>query len=268
MEDKKYILTDETQEVKGHILHRIQAVRSFRDVEEGDLGGWIEKEKNLSHEGNCWVGEEACIFEDARVEDNAQVRGNSIVNDHAQVYGEATVRNKATVVGYAKVYDQALVTGSTSISDYANIYGNARIFKYAHIGGEASIFEYASVSDMCKVYENAKIHGYAAIAGKASIFGSADVSGILTAIDGNARIYSGEIDDCGQYITIGPIGSRNDYTTFFRGKNDQILVACGCFQGYIQTFRNEVQKKHGNNMHGKDYMQAISMAMCYFGARE
>ena len=45
--EKKYILTTETKDVNGHTLHRIQAIRDFNDVKTGDLGGWIEKEKNL-----------------------------------------------------------------------------------------------------------------------------------------------------------------------------------------------------------------------------
>ncbi|AGF87662.1 Uncharacterised protein [Streptococcus suis] len=30
---------------------------SFGSVEVGDLGGYIEKEENLSHDGNAWVSE-------------------------------------------------------------------------------------------------------------------------------------------------------------------------------------------------------------------
>ena len=45
--EKKYILTDETITLRcSVILHRIKAIRSFGNVKEGDLGGWIEKEDN------------------------------------------------------------------------------------------------------------------------------------------------------------------------------------------------------------------------------
>ena len=50
--EKKYILTDEIRAFYGKILHRIQAVRDFDNVKTGDLGGWIEKEENLSHGGH------------------------------------------------------------------------------------------------------------------------------------------------------------------------------------------------------------------------
>ena len=52
---KKYEFTNKTIKIAGHTLHRIRAVRDFGDVKAGDLGGFIEKEDNLSHEGNVWT---------------------------------------------------------------------------------------------------------------------------------------------------------------------------------------------------------------------
>ena len=75
MEEKKYKLTDETIEFDGNILHRIKALKNFSNVHEGDLGGWIEKEENLSHNGDCWVG------------GNAKAFGNAWVYGDAWVYG-------------------------------------------------------------------------------------------------------------------------------------------------------------------------------------
>ena len=43
----KYEFTDETMNYDGHTLHRI------RHLSDDKLGGWIEKEENLSQEGNC-----------------------------------------------------------------------------------------------------------------------------------------------------------------------------------------------------------------------
>lgn len=42
---KKYTLTNETKTIQGKTLYRIQAVRSFDDVKNGDLGGYMEKKK-------------------------------------------------------------------------------------------------------------------------------------------------------------------------------------------------------------------------------
>lgn len=52
----------------------------------GELGGWVESEDNLSHDGNCWVSECAEVSEDAKVYGNAKVSG------HASVYGDSALK--------------------------------------------------------------------------------------------------------------------------------------------------------------------------------
>ena len=81
----KYKLTDETREWFGSILHRIEAVTDFGNVKAGDKGGWIEKEENLDHYGDCWVYGDACAF------------GNPCVFGDARVYGDACVCDKADI---------------------------------------------------------------------------------------------------------------------------------------------------------------------------
>ena len=73
----KYILTEETKEVNGIILHRIEAVMDFADVKAGDKGGWIEKEENLSHQGDAWVYDSAWVSGSACVSDSARVSGSA-----------------------------------------------------------------------------------------------------------------------------------------------------------------------------------------------
>lgn len=63
----KYSLTKKTKTINGVKLYQIKAERSFGSVKKGDLGGYIEKESNLSHDGNAWVA------------DNAKVHGNALV---------------------------------------------------------------------------------------------------------------------------------------------------------------------------------------------
>lgn len=55
--DKKYELTDAKIEAFNTTLYRIRALRDIPafDVKAGDLGGYIEKEENLSHDGNARV---------------------------------------------------------------------------------------------------------------------------------------------------------------------------------------------------------------------
>ena len=77
--EKKYEFT--TEEKNG--LKRIKAIRSFGNVLAGELGGFIEKNENLSHSGNAWVSDNASVFGDA------SVFGNAWVSDNASVFGNA-----------------------------------------------------------------------------------------------------------------------------------------------------------------------------------
>lgn len=143
---KKYELTEESKEINTATLYRIRALQNFGNVKEGELGGWIESEKNLSREGNCWV------------------YGNAWVSGNAQVYGDARV------------------------------YGNAKI---------------ASNKD---------------------------------------------------FLYIQNLGSRFDNMIFFKTKNNQIIVKCGCFSGTIEEFIKKVEEKHGDNKYSKEYKLAVKLA--------
>ena len=135
---KKYEFTGETKEIKllfrTAVLHRIRATVSFGFVKIGDLGGWIEKEENLSHEGKAWV------------------------------------------CGDAKVW------------------GNAKVFSASHV------------------------------------------------------------------LVIGAIGSRNDFTTFYRDKDNEITVKCGCFLGKIDRFLEKVTQTHGDSKYALVYRAAVEVA--------
>ena len=91
---KKYELTSETKVINGVKLHRIKALNSFGNIYEGDLGGWIESEQNLSQDGNAWVEGNATVRGNATVSENAIVCDNAIVSGNATVRGNAKVRRK------------------------------------------------------------------------------------------------------------------------------------------------------------------------------
>ena len=135
---KKYEFTGETKEIRllfrTATLHRIRATVAFGIVEVGDLGGWIEKEENLSHEG------------------------------------------KAGVWGNAEVC------------------GDAKVFSASHV------------------------------------------------------------------LVIGAIGSRNDFTTFYRDKDNEITVKCGCFLGKIDRFLEKVTQTHGDSKYALVYRAVVEVA--------
>ena len=147
---KKYEFTGETKKVELFFrtvtLHRIRATVAFGLVEVGELGGWIEKEENLSHDGKAWV------------------------------------------CGDAKVWGNAKVCGD------AEVWGNAEVFSASHV------------------------------------------------------------------LVIGAIGSRNDFTTFYRDKDNEITVKCGCFLGKIDKFLQKVTETHGDSKYALVYRAAVEVA--------
>ena len=86
---KKFELTAESKiNIFGKKLFRIKALISFGDVEEGETGGWIEKEENLEQSsGDAWVSGDAEVSGNARVSGNAEVYGNA---DYTTIHGFGT----------------------------------------------------------------------------------------------------------------------------------------------------------------------------------
>ena len=106
----KYSLTNNTKTWNGVTLFQIKAEISFGSISKGELGGYIEKEGNLSQAGNAWVSG------DARVYGNAQVYGDAQVSGNAQVSGDAWVSGNAWVYGDAWVYGNAWVSAKASFT--------------------------------------------------------------------------------------------------------------------------------------------------------
>lgn len=80
---QKYDFTGEKKiNDSGVVLSRIKAITSFGDVKEGDLGGWIESEENLSHDGEAWIYDEAAAY------GNSDVRGNAKLRNSAEIFGD------------------------------------------------------------------------------------------------------------------------------------------------------------------------------------
>ena len=169
---KKLELTTESITFLGRTLFRIKALISFGNVKAGELGGYIEKEGNLSHEGDAWV----C--------------------DNARVYGDAWVCDNAWVCGDARVYGDARVCGNAWVCDNARVCGNADI------------------------------------------------------------------------ATISGFGSEYRTTTFFRTKNNEIAVKCGCFYGTLAEFREKVKETHGDNRYAKEYLMIADLMEMHFSGEE
>ena len=189
---KKYKLTDETINLNGATLYRIEALKDFGEIKKGDKGGFIESENNLAHEGDAWVSDNAHVYGNACIFDNSQVYGNAFVSGYAQVYGDAFV------YGNAWLYDNTRVCG------YARVADNARVYGDANVCDDSSVFGSACVYDNAHVYGDALVRGYACVCGDAEISNKSD------------------------YIVFQNWWSSGRYFTWTRSNN---MWSVGCFYG-------------------------------------
>lgn len=189
---KKYKLTDETINLNGATLYRIEALKDFGDIKKGDKGGFIESENNLAHEGDAWVSDNAHVYGDACVFDNARVYNNAFVSGYAQVYGNAFV------YGNAWLYD------NTRVCDYAWVSDNARVYGDTNVCDDSSVFGSACVYGNARVYGDALVRGYACVCGDAEISNKSD------------------------YIVFQNWWSSGRYFTWTRSNN---MWSVGCFYG-------------------------------------
>ena len=139
----KYKLTEETKEILGRTLHRIVCVTAFGSVSAGDVGGWVESEKNLDQSGNAWV------YGDARVYGNASVSGN------ARVYGDAWV------YGDAEVYGDARVSGNADFIVLKNNWSSGRCFTYTRSNEKWKVgcFYGTGAELIAKAYNDSELSG-------------------------------------------------------------------------------------------------------------
>lgn len=230
----KYELTDETKTLgDGTVLHRIRSVRDFKlasgyKIRAGKLGGWIENEPNLSHDGKAWVSDEACVYGSAMVYSNAhvmgwaEVYGNACVCDNAQVFGDARIDGAATVCGDAWVSGRASVRGYARVCDAASVYGQSLVYDSAHISGRAEVHGDAVVCDDAKVYGNARVCDNACVCDTAEIYGDALVSG-RAKVCGDAKVRS-----TSDYAVYKNTWSSGRWFTYTRSNG---IWKVGCFHG-------------------------------------
>ena len=151
---KKYELTDETIEVYGTALHRIKALKDFGNVKKGELGGYVESERNLSQEGNCWVFGNAKVYDNAWVFGNAEVYGNAEVCGNAEVYGDA---DYITIKGLGSKYRNTTIfkTKENIAVKCGCFYGTLAEFvdkvKETH-GNSKFAKEYLALIDLVKIH--------------------------------------------------------------------------------------------------------------------
>lgn len=234
MKDKKYELVKEKAITRyGRTVYPIRALKSFADVEKGEIGGYIESESNLSHEGDCWVYDNAVVCENAEVKNDAVVKNNALVRGHAVVRDSSYVKENACVKDHAILYDNVVLRLNSCVQDYATLAGSVLIHGEACIAGEAT------VSDNVMVTDNARVDGRALLDGWFTVKGDAHI-GCWGCINCYYDYYLCEIKE----IKETPI-------TFYKTYAGEIDVCVEGYCGSIKGFLNYMRKNYGNRICGK-----------------
>lgn len=250
--ERKYELTDETREAFGRTLHRIVAVRSFDYVKAGEKGGWIEKESNLSHEGFCWVYDDAMVFADAVVSGNAKVIRHATVCDTAKVYGNAKLMDNAAVYGRAEVYGDAVVYYCAEVYGEAAVCGSAVVYGKAEVCGNAKVHDYAKVFGNAAVYGRAEVYDEASVCGRTDVYGDATVCGDAE-VRGDAVLREDAVVRSNRdYIVFKNWWSSGRYFTWTRSNNKWRV---GCFYGTGEELVRKAYKD--SKQSGREYERIV-----------
>ena len=250
--EKKYELTDEVIEHNGHTLHRIKSLKDFNFgkthwVHKGDLGGFIESEKNLSQDGDCWVDDDAKVYQNAYIMDNA------CIIDNAEIFGDTWVFDNAIISDYAKIYDKAKIDddakiggyawvfGESKVSDNAIVCGKAKIYGKAWIYGDAMVYAEAEVYDKAWVFDKAKVSGHSKVFENANICGKAEISG------------DAMVKELSDYMLFKNNWSSGRYFTWTMSNN---MWTVGCFYGTGEKLIEKAYKDSEES--GKKYEETVN----------
>lgn len=112
-QQKKYELTGEfIEHWSGKKLYRIRALVSFGVVVTGQLGGFVESEKNLdqSLSGNAWVYGDARVYGDAWVYGDARVRSYAVIYERKMIFWASNVGSENGTLTVFNGKDGLIVT--------------------------------------------------------------------------------------------------------------------------------------------------------------
>lgn len=153
---------------EGAFKKRVYRLVALRDIPEhgvkaGDLGGIVTSKSTLSHEGSCWISE------------NAEVFGPVLVLNNAYIGDNASIRSGA--IGYSiYIRDNVKITGDSSI-EMANYNTGIRPAGPCYIGNNVHIYENAHIENTLKISGDAKIYGKAQLKNVKEVSDDSDISG-------------------------------------------------------------------------------------------
>lgn len=215
MEKKFELLKDFQKEYNGLTLYRIRALRDIPSlrIKKGMMGGYLEEEHNLAHEGDAWISMEALACKRARIFGDVHVMHDAIL-ENTKIGGEVVVSGevhlidsyidakRSLIADQVTIRDAYLVgvdieiTGTAFIDNIVchlpvhefvmngqaqitNTAGNRTILQGKHI----RFLEHASIADVKKIAgEDILIQHHASLRNRC------EVRGIAIALEGNAVV--------------------------------------------------------------------------------
>ena len=183
-----------------------------------------------------------------------------VQDDKICVFGETLYRIRALInfCGINAGDIGGYIAGEYNLSHE----GDAWVCGNAKVCGNSLVYGDPLVCGNAKVCDNARVCGNAKVCGDALVFGNVRVCGNAW-VCGDAAIFKPD-----HIVAVGPIGSRNEYTTFYRNKSAGITVKCGCFLGGMDEFLKKVFETHGNSKHAEVYRIAAELAQKQIGSEE
>lgn len=142
----------------------------YQLIKKGTPGGCIKSENNLSHTGFCWLNDESCILNKARLEGNSYLHQSKLYG-HAKIEGYSrivfsTVCQNVNIKGNndirsSKITGNVMIQDTVSISA-SNIFDNVEIFGNSYLRAcnisENIWIENADIHDV-NIKGNQKIKG-------------------------------------------------------------------------------------------------------------
>jgi carbonic anhydrase/acetyltransferase-like protein (isoleucine patch superfamily) len=145
---------------------RVKALKDFQlitgeMVKKEDLGGLVNGEHNLSHEGNCWISYYAKAIGDSKVIDNAVLKDYSMARDSSTVSGNAVMKDYSVARDSSTVSGNAVMKGNSETCDSSTVSGDTVMNDYSRICDSSTVSGNAVMKDWSNVFGTSIITGNA-----------------------------------------------------------------------------------------------------------
>ena len=205
MENRKYEMTNITMEFEERTLYRIRALKNFRNVEAGDLGGWVSGKYNLSQEGECWIYDEAKCMDNARMYHNSVMYNNAIMCDFSEMHGCSEMHNYSAMLDNSRMYNCSAMYDNSRMYNDSKMYNNSRMFD------NSAMYNNAVMLDNSKMFENSRMYRDSRLKNKEKLCGKlvTKVDRFIEINNTEGRVVTGVLKD-GKILY--NIGCQNEIT--------------------------------------------------------